>query len=202
MARTSDIRHIAVEANRHGRSDCRAIRPLAIANGVDDLLVGPFANAGIIVRRYIWRDGVEHWQIDHETAGEFLIREGVPVRSLRCMAVATGNDAVDQIGAALQLAIVRPNSSNRKSHHQRNHGQRPARPISSSSPYSPPQSMSGRYISDRAVATSRSAKRHGQRTESTRSTDRFAAIRRNLGRWRCGHDQQFSRSSAMGVSSL
>src|SRR5262249_60330344 len=69
------IRQVAIVRNRHGWSNDRAVRALAVADRIDDLIVGPIADAGLLVGRDVGGNGGEDRRGDYFAPGELAIGE-------------------------------------------------------------------------------------------------------------------------------
>ena len=90
-----------------------AVRPHAGAQHLLDVGVAPGADAGLLVRRDVGRGHLERRLVpEFEAAGKRLVHD-VAGRAFRRVAVAAGQDAVDQIVAALDQRRLRVGSANR-----------------------------------------------------------------------------------------
>ena len=93
-----------VERRRHDLGNLVAVRMLAGHQQRLDLVVGPIADAGFLVRRDVGRGDVERRLVEAQAAG-IILAGGRRRRPLRRMAIGAGHDGVHQIAAALDRGL-------------------------------------------------------------------------------------------------
>jgi hypothetical protein len=99
------IRQVAIVLNWHGWTNDRAVRALAVADRIDDLIVGPITDASLLVGRDVGGDGVKDRRVDYEAPGQLAIGHWFAVAVFGRVAVAAGDDALHQISAAFQRRL-------------------------------------------------------------------------------------------------
>src|SRR5262249_40666646 len=102
IARGEDL----VEAIGHDRRERRAIRPRAIGNGTLYVGLAPVADAGFLVRRNVGAPHLIGRPVPLlRTARELPIHGKNTPRTTRSVAIAAGQDSVDQVAAALDRRL-------------------------------------------------------------------------------------------------
>ena len=100
------VRQAAIERDRHRRPNDGAVRPLALADRHDDLLVRPFADAGLRIGRDVRRVGDPKTFLELGSARQLAARCR-SLRRLRRVTVAARHDAVHQVLATLERRLGR-----------------------------------------------------------------------------------------------
>ena len=94
------VRQIAVDDNRHGRPDDRAVGPFSVTQGGDNFRLGPGADASLAIRRDVRADDMPEILIELGAAAQLLACRDVARSVPRRVAIAAGSNRGDEIGAA------------------------------------------------------------------------------------------------------
>src|SRR5262249_29109148 len=94
------IGHDVIEARRHNHCHMHAVWPYAGAHDRFDVRVGPGPDAGVLVRSDVWCGHFEWRFIPGQTTRKILAGD-CRGRTLRRVTVAAGQNAIDQVIAAL-----------------------------------------------------------------------------------------------------
>jgi hypothetical protein len=114
-----------VELVRHDRRELMPVRVLAVLQRVLDLGITPLADAGVRVGRDVGTLDLEGWRVPFDHAARMHLRRRLDAaRTFRGVAIATRQNAVDQIAAALDRRLLRRRGGRHR--HHRNQAQRPS----------------------------------------------------------------------------
>jgi hypothetical protein len=89
------LRHDVIETCGHDHCDMHAVRPYAGAHDGFDFRIGPGSDPGFLVLGDVWRRHLERRLVPGQASREVLA--GDNRGTFRRMAIATGQDAIDQV---------------------------------------------------------------------------------------------------------